>query len=214
MKKIISLLLALMLICAFCTPAFAAGNEPEEYVPHKNIDIQKGNYIISGREYTVEDFNIERFGTLTIGREVKITVTGDFKNEGTIIIYGSLEISKTATCHDNEGLIREVKCCDGEFSSAYTLAGKPVISDPHFFKDGVCICCGYKCPNIFHEGIYICPECRMVAKTTATGSVLSGGYPEIVWAVASAAIFGVGGFLLGRKKKPVPSDSTSAEDEE
>ena len=43
----------------------------------------------------------------------------------------------------------------------------------------------------------------------STGSVLSEGSLTIIVGVAAAAVFGLGGFLLGRKKKnPAPADGT------
>ena len=45
---------------------------------------------------------------------------------------------------------------------------------------------------------------------TKIGSVVSQGNITIVCTVAAAVVFGFGGFLLGRKKKPVPSNSASA----
>ena len=40
--------------------------------------------------------------------------------------------------------------------------------------------------------------------------VLTGGLTATAGGIAAAVVFGFGGFLLGRKKKPVPSNSASA----
>ena len=47
-----------------------------------------------------------------------------------------------------------------------------------------------------------------------SGSVLSVGYPWIVVTIAVAAVFGLGGFLLGRRKKSAPASGTESEDGE
>lgn len=49
---------------------------------------------------------------------------------------------------------------------------------------------------------------------TKIGSVVSQGNITIVCTVAAAVVFGLSGFLLGKRKKSVPSNSASAEDEE
>lgn len=49
---------------------------------------------------------------------------------------------------------------------------------------------------------------------TKIGSVVSQGNITIVCTVAAAVVFGLGGFLLGRKKKPATSNSMAGEDEE
>ena len=51
-------------------------------------------------------------------------------------------------------------------------------------------------------------------ENTATGSVLSNGSLTIVVGVAAAVIFGLGGFILGKKKKPAAANGASTEDEE
>ena len=51
-------------------------------------------------------------------------------------------------------------------------------------------------------------------ENTATGSVLSNGSLTIVVGVAAAVIFGLGGFFLGKKKKPAAANGANTEDEE
>lgn len=50
--------------------------------------------------------------------------------------------------------------------------------------------------------------------TLGSGSVLSVGYPWIVVTIAVAAVFGLGGFFLGRRKKSAPASGTESEDGE
>lgn len=71
----------------------------------------------------------------------------------------------------------------------------------HSYRNGKCTVCGETCKNEFHNGKYVCPDCGMSFNATATGSVLSEGSLTIICTVAAAVIFGLGGFLLGKKKK-------------
>ena len=106
MKKIISLVLALMLMLTFCVPAFAddaisTENAPIECEPdnHGIIDIRKpGNYIIS--ESCTVMFIRERVSpdeayTLTIPENVTVTLTSDVYIEiGTFELFGTLDVSQ------------------------------------------------------------------------------------------------------------------------
>ena len=49
---------------------------------------------------------------------------------------------------------------------------------------------------------------------TGAGSILSEGYPWTIITIAAAVVFGLGGFILGRKRKPVLVGSTDNIDEE
>ena len=53
----------------------------------------------------------------------------------------------------------------------------------------------------------------MTVDTTATGSILSHGYPEIIYAIGGVAIGVVATLLISRKKK-VAVSSMAADDEE
>ena len=58
--------------------------------------------------------------------------------------------------------------------------------------------------------------CRWCGKEApgGTGSTLSEGNMTIVVGVACAAVFGFGGFFLGRKKKPALASGSENTDEE
>ena len=88
----------------------------------------------------------------------------------------------------------------------------------HAWKDGVCTFCGHECTNEFHNGIHVCPDCGMELNPTqgnplSSASVLSEGNQTIVVGVAAAVIFGFSGFLLGRKKKPMPANAVGNDEE-
>ena len=71
------------------------------------------------------------------------------------------------------------------------------------WNNGICAVCQYKCTNAFHDGV--CPNCGMGA--SVIGSILSEGSLVIVCTVAAAVVFGLGGFLLGMKKKKKPAEA-------
>ena len=217
MKKIISMLLALMLICAFCTPAFAADDEPVEYVPDGYISIYGGNYIISSGDYKVEMFSVEYGATLTIGKDARITVTGNYENGGTINVLGTLDITGSKSIMYNYGTIRIANCSSGQVLSNIKLTKNLPKNVDHIYQDGACIGCGHKCPNEFHNGKYICPDCGMVVETaaTGTGSVLSNGSFEIVYGIAClAAGMAVMFFIMKKKIKPAAAEGAVSDDEE
>ena len=283
MKKIISMLLALMLICTFCVPAFAAEDEPVEYMPSGTIAVRSDeNYIISSGEYTVRTATLYARSTLTIGKDTKITVNRNIDNFGTLNILGTLDVSNCsdafsvgaihvscsgtikgnisnvngtvvydkhiwedgvcAVCgvmgcktgeleHDWEKGVCTVcgvmGCKIGELEHAWEnsictvcgVKGCEVGEFKHAWKDGVCTICGLECTNEFHNGIHVCPDCGMEfdpaqGNLLASGSAISEGNMTIVCTVAAAVVFGLGGFLLGKKKKLVPSNSTSVDDKE
>ena len=80
------------------------------------------------------------------------------------------------------------------------------------YDNGACTVCGKACENEFHNGKYTCPDCGMVVGTSATGSILSHGYPEIVYGIGGIAIGVVATLLISRKKK-VAVSSAAGEDE-
>ena len=100
MKKIISLVLAFMLISVFCVPAFAEDATIEcEPDNHGIIDIRKpGNYIIS-ESCTVMEIRERVFPdetyTLTIPENVTVTLTRDvYIKIGTVELFGTLDVSQ------------------------------------------------------------------------------------------------------------------------
>ena len=100
MKKIISLVLAFMLISVFCVPAFAE-DAPIDCTPKNPADcniiiVQAGNYIIS-QSCTVNNLVVNnKDSTLTIPENVTVTVkTGGGVALGTIKLFGTLDTGDT-----------------------------------------------------------------------------------------------------------------------
>ena len=73
-----------------------------------------------------------------------------------------------------------------------------------------------------HNAVLVCSDCgkklseEVIPSQNAPGSTLSGGYPEIVFAVGGLAVGFVVAMLIFRKKKskPVPVEGAANEDEE
>lgn len=106
--------------------------------------------------------------------------------------------------------------CGGTFTGRIYDEGT-ITYDKHTFVEGVCSVCDHHCPHetwdngVCHICSYACPHdgntCVACGKELhslgngAIGSALSEGSLTIVCTVAAAVIFGLGGFLLGKKKK-------------
>ena len=197
MKKIISMLLALMLICTFCVPAFAAEDEPIELEigSDGNVCIDDGKSYIISKTCGINNLEIKS-GKLTIAQGVSVIVAKQFYGDkrAQVDVWGNLTFSLLASCTPTK--LKQIEALN------YV---------EHDFHNGVCTACGYVCKNPFHSGT--CPDCGMVADTTATGSILSHGYPEIVYGIGGIAIGVVVTLLISRKKK-VAVSSTSADTEE
>ncbi len=76
----------------------------------------------------------------------------------------------------------------------------------HIYESGVCTRCRHECENEFHNGVYACPDCGMEFDPTQgnpliSGSTVSDGSLTIICTIAAAAVFGISGYLLGKKKK-------------
>ncbi len=76
----------------------------------------------------------------------------------------------------------------------------------HIYENGVCTRCRHECENEFHNGVYACPDCGMEFDPTQgnpliSGSTISDGSLTIICTIAAAAVFGISGYLLGKKKK-------------
>ena len=213
MKKIISMLLALMLICTFCVPAFAAEDEPIEVEigPDNSVCIEDGKSYIISKTCGINNLEIKS-GKLTIAQGVSVIVAKQFYGDKSaqVDVWGNLTISLLASCTPN---CKFTVFCNGALSCTPTKLKQIEALNyvEHDFHNGVCTACGYACENPFHSGT--CPDCGMVVGTSATGSILSQGYPEIVYGIGGLAVGFIAAMLIFRKKK-VAVSSTSTDDEE
>ena len=217
---------------SFTTLSAFAAEGPTELVllNGEDIDIHDGGvYIVSDGTLEMGTFNVVN-GTLIIGKSASIKVNddGDVGYKCTVIVLGSLDIY-------------EVKhfSCDGKI---YVDGGKlsakseglDKVINSHCFEDGVCVFCGYECPHTrgYANGkcrdcgtecphthmqtktVVLCGDCGVEVESTLIGSVLSEGSLTVVVGVAAAVVFGLGGFVLGTKKKKPALAEGAEKDEE
>ena len=143
MKKIVSIILAALMLCALCAPAFAE-EEPTVIDPDESGVIEittDGNYVIKAGEYSVDNFAIGSFFNtgvvLTIPEGVTVTVNDNFNNYGTLHVNGTLIVKTGAAI--NNGTINVD--CGGKLKGA--ISGNGTLTyEEHTFADGKCTKCG------------------------------------------------------------------------
>lgn len=238
MKKIISLVFVVVMLFACTVPAFAEDfserNIIKEDTIYESVNLHKGAdvYIDHCNVEITDALNFFGYCTLNVspnasltGENLRFVISGD---DNVIIMddgFINLSFQYHAYTDEFEQFLKDngVK---------YTRSGDHIVAGcPHSewedgvctrcgihclhetYDNGACTVCGKACENEFHNGKYTCPVCGMVADTTATGSILSQGYPEIVYGIGGIAVGVVATLLISRKKK-VAVSSTAADDEE
>ena len=155
MKKLISLLLAVVMLVSLAVPAFAV-DEPTEIGPGKNNDIgitNKGNYIINEDCEVISIMASYDNFTLTIAKGVTVKVTKALYNNGSINVLGTLIIADEATA-DNSGTINVrgtlsiTDAAKAESRGTINVVGTLIITDAAYAKNTgtvrVCGCTGGK----------------------------------------------------------------------
>ena len=209
MKKIISLVLTLMLICAFCVPAFAA----EKIVITDMQTIPQGTYnsitinnkakgtIENGETVTLQNAVLSIAGSLNIEGKLEGTVIYSGINGGSITLGENGDFQLTfGTGRMGAGAVEDFTALLNNSGIAYEKSTD---------DSGNIIISSHK-----HELIIACTGCDYQEEfVTATASTISYGYPEIIYAIGGIAIGVVATLLISRKKK-VAVSSTSAGDKE
>ena len=226
MKKLISLLLALVMLISLAVPAFAV-DEPTEIGPNETNEIRipnKGNYIIN------EDCDVKTImssddnSTLTIAKGVTVKVTeylfnsGSINVLGTLIIAGAAYAENTGTINvvgtlsitddayaENSGTVRVCGCTGGKLEGTIDNSGHGTVTtyDGHYYVDSKCFACGYECT---HEGVK-CNTCgknlsqKAISSEGGIASTISEGNISVIVGIACLAVGIGGGYLLGKKKK-------------
>ena len=233
MKKIASILIVILLICVFCTPAFAEdAPAPTEISPGNNGVIQvTGNRIISQpNEVQATALNVASDSTLTIAENVTVEVGGDDRpnyNEGTIIVYGTLNLTGPYEGGDiNKGMIVvygtlivseewEPFVNSGTIIVYGTLVSGVDDLDGKLFNDEAKViladCCGGEMIGEFYnfweepehvDHYYINGVCGCGAlDPSAAGFTLSGGNWWIIIAGAVVILGGIAAAVLVAKKR-------------
>lgn len=111
------------------------------------------------------------------------------------------------SCNDGEHLYDENYVC-------VTCGVTKCTAEGHSIVDGFCELCGKPCEHeseltrlIVSAEKVVCPDCDEVlslteiTKTQKTASAFASSNLTIIVGIASAVIFGIGGFIIGKKKK-------------
>ena len=209
MKKIISLIFALMLICMFCTSAFAAGaialyGRDNKAIPQGTysalyIDDSAKGTIENGKTVTMENATLTIKGTLDIEGKLEGTVESVIYSNSHIILgeNGYFQLTFTGT---NKYLVPN-------FVSQ--LSNNGILYEESEDESGNTVITSHK-----HKFATICTGCDYYEEpVTATSSVLSHGYPEIIYGIGGLAVGFIAAMLIFRRKKAAVS-GVSAEDEE
>ena len=192
MKKIASLVLSVVILatmlCVFAIPAFAE-DAPKEFSPADFLPetmFNKGSYIIKeAGEYEVETIFVYPSTKLIIGEGVTIKMTKSFINKGgTIEVLGTLDISQGGV-YGRENII---------------VGDTGELIDPRGQGDT--------------KGQIAIGETVTAQDPHKRSSVLSEGSLTIIVGIAAAVVFGLGGFILGtKKKKPAVADGENTDEE-
>lgn len=149
MKKITSLLLTAFLLATILTVftvTASAEGEPVEVNPDGDyLSLSTpGNYIISS-DCDVKLLDIGENITLTIAKDVTVSVKQFFTNSGTLNVYGTLDIFPRLEENNNRGTVNVFGCSGGTINGP--LSGYGTVSTlDHYFADGKCTYCGtYEC---------------------------------------------------------------------
>ena len=197
MKKITSLLMAVLMMCTILTamaiPAFAE-DEPTEITVENSEIHAEGNCIISAGVKVVKVLEVKENSTLTIAQGATVAVTGKFINNGTVTVNGTLDI---LTCKEKTGVENVNVGATGHFD----VEKSPDEGlNPEYKPE-------YKPENKpGYDGLHI-----------NLSSTLSEGNLTIICTVAAAVIFGLGGFFIGKaagkKKKPAIASGENTDEE-
>ena len=190
--------------CAVCGKVYDENLKKitAENVIDGDLFIQEAGEYFIPKDFDVNNVMIDSGVTLTIPDGVMFTVRSEIVNFGTVVVYGTLDISGCRDASNPGGIVDVYSCLGGQ------LNGQMIGGDVNYYD---------------HTGTWTCIYCgeEFTAGAAADdtedywlGSAISEGYLTIICTVAAAAVFGVGGFFLGRKKKKsVTANGVSTEDE-
>ncbi len=194
MKKIISILFAVLLLCTLCVPVLAEeigqiSIPPlETYTVNSNLTI--GAYCISA------------------GSNSTLCITSNGFLSGSYIYLNSSGTDVKIILQDGGGLYLNFAFAKDAitFSKFLRDSGIPYYLNGNSVQAGVC-----KHSDGEHM---VCKQCGQPISHYA-GSVFSEGSLTIIVGIAAAVVFGLGGFFLGtKKKKPALADGANNTDEE
>ena len=211
MKKIASIILAAVMICAMLSMTVFAEDAPKEISPNSEGEILcNGNRIISQQgEVKAVTLHVNTDATLTIAEGTTVKVDGNwFNNNGTIIVYGTLDLSKPNNVGTNNSetgtIIVYGTLVNGDEYMGGTLlnCGKVIVVGCGGQVTGEEVGAFMEEPAEFVDHYYIDGFCACGAEDPAfTASVLSEGGLTIIVGVAGVAVGMAVMFLIMKKKK-------------
>ena len=177
-----------------------------------------------GGLYDYNSLEIDSGDTVTIEGNVRVTVNDPngitkctMKEDSTLVIYGNLLITAPSPyfmgkiiIKDGGSLKLDVYNIDFvDINSNLVIEGNgklAITASPN---------CMSNIENLFRDMPHTIKNNTLIVSNSYVGSVLSEGSLTIICTVAAAVIFGLGGFLLGKKKKkPALASGVENTDEE
>ena len=192
MKRTISFIIAVLMLCALCVPAFAE-------VFAGTTEIQSGSYNqikITGTATINSDVTINSEGSLQMFGNSTLIIGSSGYLTGTDIYMSSSSVNagQTIVLEEGGGLYITFQHEEQENSFADFLHDNNI----YYFRSGNAIQAG-ACRHTDGE----CMACKQCGQPISgdTASALSEGNMTVVCTIAAAVVFGLGGFILGKKKK-------------
>ena len=227
MKKIISLFVAVLLLCALCVPAMA---EPMNFGDGKTIP--GGSY---------DEIIVESNARVTIDSEVTLSNGGKTANltlcaNSTLVIGSKGFLTGTKVNFGLSGSGQRIEIEEGgelyiefvyqgvaiNFENFLNNSGITFTRNGNTFQAGTCHHNGGETTVTVITKETICDLCGKTVSTETTetvdpaptASTLSEGSVTVVLCVACAVVFGLGGFILGtKKKKPALAEGENKDEE-
>ena len=245
MKRIISLIIAVLMLCALCVPAFAEVFSDGQTIPggsYNDINIQENARVTINSEVTLSLFVLNENSALVIesdgflsgtgvgfsligsGQKIEIEEGGGLK-----IVFTAMAMAKrfadllnnsgiTCSCTGNTVQAGAPPCSHANKTTTTTTATDTDITTTVTTKTTVtttntttCDDCGKTLSTDVSTDTSETTETTVTKDPPATASALSEGNMTVVLCIACAVVFGLGGFFLGRKKKPALANSNDEE---
>ena len=215
MKKFISILFAVLLLCTLCVPVLAAEKSAEDYIREANEYQDNEQYEAAAKSYITAANLYEDAGDPDSAATAYAAAGEVFafiaSNEGTDdFVSVANTYMKAGECYEKGNVFfvggYNFECAAsnyakaGDFASvseAYIKAGK-TYDKGKIINDAV---------RTFKLAAEAAQKKANELKNGSTASTLSEGSLVIICTVAAAVVFGLGGFILGTKKKKKPAAS-------
>ena len=194
MKKITSILFAVLLLCTLCVPVLAEEIEEINILPLETYTV-------------ISNFTLKSASYIMINSYSTLCITSNGFLSGSEILFNSSDTDVKIILQDGGGLYLTFELQKDAIAFCKLLNDSGISSylNGNAVQAGVCR----------HQGSD--PEvCKLCGETITggEGSILSEGSLTIICTVAAAVVFGLGGFFLGtKKKKPALAEGENTDEE-